>query len=73
MEEGSLPYTKAAFMVVDRVAHAPVWISEMTSEDALRVLAWVGLAQEATGILLVLYELPTADPRRMWRELAEFR
>src|SRR5215212_7778083 len=31
MEEGALPYRAATFMVVDGVAHAPVWIQEVRS------------------------------------------
>jgi hypothetical protein len=43
------------------------------SKDVLVFFAGVGHAREATGNLLVLDELRTADPRRRWRELAEFR
>jgi hypothetical protein len=37
------------------------------------LLAGVGPARETTGNLLALKKLRTAVPRRMWRELAEFR
>jgi hypothetical protein len=43
------------------------------SKDVLAFFAGVGHAREATENLLVLEKLRTADPRRMWRELAEFR
>jgi len=43
------------------------------SKDVLDFFAGIGHARETTGKLLVLDELRTADPRRMWRELAEFR
>ena len=60
-------------MGVDGMAHAPVWLQEVMSKDVLVFFAGVGHAREATGNLLVLDELRTADPRRRWRELAEFR
>jgi hypothetical protein len=43
------------------------------SKDVLVFVAGVGHAREATENLLVLEKLRTADPRRMWRELAEFQ
>ena len=43
------------------------------SNDVLVFFAGVGHAREATGNLLVLDKLRTADPRRMWGELADFR
>jgi len=41
-------------------------------KDVLVVFAGVGGAREATGNLLMLDQLRTADPRRMWRDLQVF-
>ncbi len=60
MEDGSLPYRAATFMGVDGMAHAPVWLQEVMSKDVV-------------VFLLELERLRTADPRSMWRSLAEFR
>jgi hypothetical protein len=43
------------------------------SKDVLVFFARSENAWEATANLLVLDEPRTADQRRMWRELAEFR
>ncbi len=43
------------------------------SKAVLVFFTGVGHARDATGNLLVLEKLRTADPRSMWRNLAEFR
>jgi hypothetical protein len=47
-------------MVVNGMAHAQVWIQEVMSKAVV-------------VYLLVLEKLHTADPRSVWRYLAEFR
>ena len=59
MEEVPVPYGAATFVGVDGMAHAPVWLQEVISKAVV-------------VFLLVLEKLRSADPRRMWRELADF-
>jgi hypothetical protein len=43
------------------------------SKAVLVFFTGVGYARNATGNLLMLEKLRTADPSSMWRNLAEFR
>jgi hypothetical protein len=52
-------------VVVDRVAHAPVWLQEMMPKDVVVFFTGVGHARDATDNLLVLEKLRTVDPKSL--------
>jgi hypothetical protein len=75
MEDGPLPCRAATLMDVNGMAHAPIWLQEVISKNDLVFLLELSTPgnREGTGNQPGLEKLRTADPRRMWRNLAEFR